>query len=178
MAEEITIARPYAEAIFKLAKEKNALSSWSDMLKALSEATSVEQIQALVSNPGIPTDKLTKIILEVCGNELDNEGKNLVTLLIENDRLELLPQLSALYEQLKSEYEGILEANIISAYAISDSQQERLVSVLEKKFKCKIKAKVNIDPELIGGVKIVIGDEVIDSSVRGKLETMSVALKS
>ncbi|MDV6344839.1 F0F1 ATP synthase subunit delta [Nitrosomonas sp. Is37] len=178
MAEEITIARPYAEAVFKLAKEKNALSSWSDMLNALIETTSVEQIRALVADPGVPTGKLAEIILEVCENKLDNEGKNLVTLLIENNRLELLPQLSALYEQLKSEYEGILEANIISAYAISDGQLEQLVSVLEKKFKCKIKAKVNIDPELIGGVKIVIGDEVIDSSVRGKLETMSVALKS
>lgn len=178
MAEEITIARPYAEAIFKLAKEKNALATWSEMLKAISEVTSVEQIQALVANPSISADKLLEIILEICGNELNNEGKNLVALLIENNRIEVLPQLSGLYEQLKAQYEGMLEANIDSAYAISDKQLEKLVSVLESKFKCKIKAKVNIDPELIGGVKIVIGDEVIDSSVRGKLETMSVALKS
>ncbi len=178
MAEEITIARPYAEAVFKLAKEKNALSSWSDMLNALTETTSIEQIRTLVSDPGVPTNKLAEIIFEVCENKLDNEGRNLVTLLIENNRLDVLPQLSTLYEQLKAQYEEILEANIISAYAISDSQLEKLVSALEKKFKCKIKSKVNIDPELIGGVKIVIGDEVIDSSVRGKLESMSVALKS
>lgn len=178
MAEEITIARPYAEAVFKLAKEKNTLSSWSDMLKVIAEVTSVKQIQTLVTNPSIATDKLSEIILEICGDKLDNEGRNLVTLLIENNRLEVLPQLSGLYELLKAQYEGILEANIISAYAISDDQLEKLVSVLENKFKCKIKAEVNIDPELIGGVKIVIGDEVIDSSVRGKLETMSVALKS
>ena len=178
MAEELTIARPYAEAVFKLAKEKNALSSWSDMLNALTEATSIEQIRTLISDPGIPANKLAEIILEVCENKLDSEGRNLVNLLVENNRLDVLPQLSTLYEQLKAQFEEILEAIIISAYAISDSQLEILVSVLDNKFKCKIKAKVNIDPELIGGVKIVIGDEVIDSSVRGKLETMSVALKS
>ncbi|MCO6428265.1 F0F1 ATP synthase subunit delta [Nitrosomonas communis] len=178
MAEEITIARPYAEAVFRLAKERNTLSAWSDMLKVISETISVGQIQALVSNPGVSADKLSEIILEICGDKLNSEGKNLVALLIENDRIEVLPQLSDLYEQLKAQYEGILEANITSAYEISDKQLEKLVSVLENKFKCKIKTKVNIDPELIGGVKVVIGDEVIDSSVRGKLETMSVALKS
>ena len=178
MAEQITIARPYAEAVFKLAKEKDALLAWSDMLKVISQVTSFEQVQALVSNPGITADKLLTIILDICGNNLNDEGKNLVALLIENNRIEVLPQLSDLYEQLKAQQEGVLEANIVSAYAISEMQLEKLVSVLEKKFKCKIKAKVNIDPELIGGVKVVIGDEVIDSSVRGKLETMSVALKS
>lgn len=178
MAEEITIARPYAEAVFRLAKERNTLSAWSDMLKVISETISVGQIQALVSNPSVSADKLSEIILEICGDKLNSEGKNLVALLIENDRIEVLPQLSDLYEQLKAQYEGILEANITSAYEISDKQLEKLVSVLENKFKCKIKTKVNIDPELIGGVKVVIGDEVIDSSVRGKLETMSVALKS
>lgn len=178
MAEQITIARPYAEAVFKLAKEKNALSAWSEMLNVISGVTSIQQIQALVSNPGITTDKLLKIILEICGNKLNEEGKNLVALLIENNRVDVLPQLSDLYEQLKAQHEGVLEANIVSAYDISDKQLEKLVSVLENKFKCKIKAKVNIDSELIGGVKVVIGDEVIDSSVRGKLETMSVALKS
>lgn len=178
MAEEMTIARPYAEAVFKLAKEKNALSTWSEMLKVISEVASDEQIQTLAANPSIPANYLLEIILEICGNKLNNEGKNLAALLIENDRLEVLPELSGLYEQLKAEHEGILEANIHSAYAMSNKQLEKLVSVLENKFKCKIKAKVNIDPELIGGVKVVIGDEVIDSSVRGKLETMSVALKS
>lgn len=178
MAEDITIARPYAEAVFKLAKEKNTLSTWSEMLKVISEVASVEQLKSLVTNPNITADKLTEIILEICGDKLNNEGKNLVSILIENNRMEVLPQLSDLYEQLKAQYEGILEANIISAYEISETQKEKLVSVLENKFKCKIKASVNIDPELIGGVKVVIGDEVIDSSVRGKLETMSVALKS
>lgn len=178
MAEELTIARPYAEAVFKIAKEKNTLSTWSEMLRIISEVANDEQIQSLVVNPNVPADKLNEIILDICGNKLNNEGKNLVALLIENDRIAVLPQLSGLYEQLKAEYEGILEANIISAYAISDKQLEKLVSVLENKFKCKIKTKVSIDPELIGGVKIEIGDEVIDSSVRGKLETMSIALKS
>ena len=178
MAEQITIARPYAEAVFKLAKEKDALSAWSDMLKVISQVTSFEQVQALVSNPGITADKLLKIILDICGSKLNDEGKNLVALLIENNRIEVLPQLSDLYEQLKAQQEGVLEANIVSAYAISEKQLEKLVSVLEKKFKCKIKAKVNIDPELIGGVKVVIGDEVIDSFVLVKLETISVALKS
>lgn len=178
MAESITIARPYAEAVFKLAKEKNNLSQWSEMLGNAAQITAVAPIQELISNPNIPAAKLKEIIFNIGGNKLDNEVKNLLSILIENDRVTIIPKLVEMYEQLRANHEGVLEANIISAFSMSDKQIDKLVVALENKFNRKVKAKVSIDQELIGGVKIEVGDEVIDSSISGKLEAMSIALKS
>ena len=99
-------------------------------------------------------------------------------MLAENNRIAVLPQISVLFEQLKSQHEGILEANIVSAFEMNNRQLSKLVSDLEKKFERKIVAKVQVDPELIGGVKVEIGDEIFDASIRGKLEAMANALKS
>ncbi|MCH6585039.1 MAG: ATP synthase F1 subunit delta [Proteobacteria bacterium] len=104
--------------------------------------------------------------------------KYFILLLVENKRVEVLPQVSDLFEQLKAQHEGVLEAKVSSAFAMTNLQLKDLVVGLESKFKRKIEAKVNVNPELIGGVKVEIGDEVFDASVRGKLEAMSVALKS
>ena len=118
------------------------------------------------------------MFLEICKNKFNEEGRNLIMLMAENDRLDVLPQVSELFEQLKSQYEGVLDAKIVSAFALNGGQLRQLVANLEQKFKHKINAKVSVDPELIGGVKVEIGDEVLDTSVRGKLEAMAVALKS
>lgn len=178
MAESITIARPYAEAVFKLAKEKNSLSQWSEMLSNAEQITAVAPIQSLISNPNIPASKLKEIIFDIGGSKLNDEVRNLLSMLIDNDRVMIIPKLVEMYEQLRDNYEGVLETNIISAFSMSDKQLDKLVATLESKFNRKVKAKVSIDQELIGGVKIEIGDEVIDSSISGKLEAMSIALKS
>ena len=99
-------------------------------------------------------------------------------LLIENKRIVVLSQISQLFEQLRAQHEGVLEAKIVSAFAMENRQLKKLVEDLEQKFKRKIEAQVSIDPELIGGVKVEVGDEILDASVRGKLEAMAVALKS
>ena len=178
MAESITIARPYAEAVFKLAKEKNSLSHWSEMLSNAVQITEVAPVQELIGNPNVSASKLKEIIFNIGGSKLDGEVKNLLSVLIDNDRVTIIPRLVEMYEQLRANHEGVLEANIISAFSMSDRQLEKLVAALENKFNRKVKAKVSIDQELIGGVKIEIGDEVIDSSISGKLEAMSIALKS
>tara|TARA_R110002073_G_scaffold157958_7_gene313333 strand:+ start:238 stop:774 length:537 start_codon:yes stop_codon:yes gene_type:complete len=178
MAEVITVARPYADAVFKSAVANNALSAWSDMLQFAAAVAEDDRIILLAGNPAISTKQLGELFLDICDNKLNDEGRNLVSLLAENNRIEVLPQVSALFEQLKAQHEGVLEANITSAFAISDIQLIKLVADLEQKFKRKIEAKVSVDPELIGGVKVEIGDEILDTSVRGKLETMAVALKS
>lgn len=178
MAESVTIARPYAEAVFKIAKEKNNLSQWSEMLSNAAQITAIASIQELISNPNVSATKLKEIIFSIGGTKLNDEVKNLLSILIDNDRVTVIPKLVEMYEQLRANHEGVLEANVISAFAISDKQLDKLVAALENKFKRKVKAKVSIDQELIGGVKIEIGDEVIDSSISGKLEAMSIALKS
>lgn len=178
MAEALTIARPYAEAVFRLAKADNTLPAWSDMLQFAAIVAGDERILALLSNPGVSAKHLGELLLGICGDELSNEGRNFILLLVESKRVKVLPQVSDLFEQLKAQHEGVLEAKVSSAFAMTDRQLKDLVVGLESKFKRKIEAKVNVNPELIGGVKVEIGDEVFDASVRGKLEAMSVALKS
>lgn len=178
MAEVMTVARPYAEAVFKSAVANNALPTWSKMLEVAAAVSENERVKLLVNDPVIATKKLGEMLLSVLNDDLNDDGRNLIMLLIENNRVALLPQISALFEQLKANHEGVLEARITSAFSMDDIQKNNLVANLEQKFKRKIEAKVSVDPELIGGVKIEIGDEVLDTSVRGKLENMAVALKS
>lgn len=178
MAEAITIGRPYAEAVFKSAQAKKTIAAWSEMLKYAATVSSEEHVNALISNPSVSAKQVADIFFEICENKLNEEGRNLIMLMAENGRLDVLPQVSELFEQLKSQYEGVLEANIVSAFALNGGQLKQLIVMLEKKFKHEINAKVSVDPELIGGVKVKIGDEVLDTSVRGKLEAMAVALKS
>lgn len=183
MAEALTIARPYAEAIFKLATAKgasksNTLQAWHDMLNLAAAVAADERIQALIGNPKVSSKRLGELLLGICGDRLNGEGRNFVLLLAENGRVEILPQVSELFEQLKTQHEGVLEAKITSAFAMNDAQLKDLVAGLETKFKRKIEARVSVDQELIGGVKVEVGDEVLDASVRGKLEAMAVALKS
>ncbi len=180
MAEPVTIARPYAEAVYKLAREKNALAQWSDALANLDAVVGDARVQAIISDPNVSAQQLEGLVLGVIGDKLDaavaNEARSFMQVLVQNGRLEMTPYIRGVYEGLKREHEGTLEANVISALPISDEQVKALVAALETKFKRKITAKVEIDPQLIGGVKIVVGDKVIDATVRGRLDAMATAL--
>lgn len=180
MAEPVTIARPYAEAVYKLAREKNALAGWSDALANLDAVVADVRVKSIISDPNFSKQQLETLVLGVIGDKFEaliaNEARNFVQVLVENGRLELTLHIRGLYESLKREHEGVLEASVISALPISDEQVKALVATLETKFKRKITAKVAIDPQLIGGVKIVVGDKVIDATVRGRLDAMATAL--
>jgi F-type H+-transporting ATPase subunit delta len=178
MAEARTIARPYAEAVYRLARGNNTLPAWSEMLQLAAAIAADESIRAIIGNPKVPARRLGELLLQIGGDKFDEEGRNFLLLLAENGRIEILPEISELFDQLKTQYEGVLGAEIISAFPMSDEQLKKLVADLETRFKRKIEATVSIDPELIGGVKVEIGDEVLDASVRGKLEAMAIALKS
>ncbi|MEK6594935.1 MAG: F0F1 ATP synthase subunit delta [Pseudomonadota bacterium] len=178
MAEAITVARPYADAVYKMAVANNSLSQWSKMLQLAAEIAEDEQVKLLIGNPVVSAKQLGDIFLEIGRSKFNAEARNLVMLLIENKRVVVLSQISQLFEQLKARHEGVLEARIVSAFAIENRQLKKLVEDLEQKFKRKIEAQVSIDPELIGGIKVEVGDEILDASVRGKLEAMAVALKS
>ncbi len=178
MAEATTIARPYAEAIYKLAVKKQSLDTWSETLRYLATVASDERISALDGNPSVSVRQLSDLFVSICSNVLNDESRNFVLLVIENGRVGILPQISESFERLKAQHEGVLDAKIVSAFAMNDGQLSNLMASLEKKFKRKIEATVSVDPELIGGVKVEIGDEILDTSVRGKLEAMAIALKS
>lgn len=180
MAEPVTIARPYAEAVFKIAREKNVLAPWADALANLDAVVSDSRVQMLISDPNVSAVQVETLVLGVISDKLDSgiaaEARNFVHVLVENGRLDVTTQIRGLYDDLKREHEGLLEARVISALPIGDEQVKSLVATLETKFKRKITAKVEIDSQLIGGVKIVVGDKVIDATVRGRLDAMAATL--
>ncbi|MBX9893583.1 MAG: F0F1 ATP synthase subunit delta [Nitrosomonas sp.] len=178
MAEAITVARPYAEAVFRLALESKDLSQWSKILQIAAEIAQDDQIKLLVGNPLVSAMQLSELILEIGGKKFTREACNFIKLMVENKRMHVMPQVMELFEQLKAQHEGVLEAKIITAFKLEGGQLNKLVTDLEKKFNRKVEAQVSVDPEIIGGVKVEIGDEIFDASVRGKLEAMTIALKS
>lgn len=178
MAEAVTIARPYAVAVYRLAKEKNALAKWSDMLGFAAAVTNDAQMQACIHDPKIASADVERLFLSVSQDKLDEPAVNLIKLLVEYGRLALLPDIAAAFEELKAQDEGVLEAEITAAAKPSDAEVKTLVTRLQTKFGKKVEASVKVDPEIIGGIKIVIGDTVIDASVRGQLQELAYTLKA
>ena len=177
MAGNVTIARPYADAAFKLARGAGALASWLEVLDRLAAITADADMQACISNPDLSADQLFGLLLDVAG-KLTDEQRNFVRVLVDNERLQVLPEIRDLFAALKNGHEGVLDARIASAFPLDDATLASLKADLEARFKARIDATVTIDPELIGGVRIAIGDEVIDASVRGKIASMAAALKN
>lgn len=175
MAELRTIARPYAEAAFGLAKEENAFAAWSEALSAMAAVVAAPEMKALIGNPALAPARLAELIASAAPG-LSKSQKDLLSVLAENERLAALTEISGMYETLRNEAERVLAAEVTSAYPMSDAQVAEITGLLEKKHGKKVKVSVNIDPELIGGVSIAIGDEVMDASVRGKLARMQSAL--
>jgi F-type H+-transporting ATPase subunit delta len=178
MAEPITVARPYAEAVFKLAAQANMLPAWSVALANIDGVVADERVQKLISDPNVSAQQLEGLVLGVVGTSVSGEARNFVQVLVNNGRLELMPHIRTHFEALKREKEGVLEAKIVSALPIGNDQVKQLVAQLETKYQRKVTAQVETDASLIGGVKIVIGDKVIDATVRGKLDAMAAALTS
>ena len=178
MAEPTTIARPYAEAAFRLAQEGNALPAWSQMLGLVSSVIADARIAAALDNPRLSTADKESLVLSVLGNKLDTLGRNFVRILIDGDRITLLPQIAALFEDLRNSAEGVAKAVIESAFPMSEGQIAELTATLQKRFGKKIETTVEIDPALIGGARITVGDTVIDGSVQAKLQAMATQLRS
>lgn len=176
MAEPATIARPYAEAAFRLAKDGNALAAWSDKLAFIAAVYQDPQMQAAIGNPKVTANDVEGLMLAICGERIDGPARNLIQLLVHNRRLAMLPQIREQFEKLKLEDEGKLDAKISSAYPLDDAQCNQVVNLLSSRFKRKINATVTVDPELIGGIKVEVGDKVWDASVRGRLQSMAANL--
>jgi len=176
MAEPSTVARPYAEAAFKLADGSGALAKWSETLAALATVSQDSRVRAAVGDPNVSEAKVAGLFISILS--LSGEGENFIRVLAENGRLDLLPEIRTQFEALRNQREGVVEAEIVSAFELSSAQLADLVQRLEKKTGRKVKAKVQLDRELIGGIKVVLGDKVIDGSARAQLGALETALKA
>lgn len=173
MAELSTIARPYAEAVFASARDDQALlASWSSLLSEFAELASIDDVRAALTDPRLNAAKRVELFAGLVRSPLSPAARNFIELLIDNGRILVLPQVAEQFELLKNQLEGTALADISSAFPISDEQVQQLVAGLEKKFGLKLKPAVTVDPDLIGGVRVVVGDQVLDTSVQAQLARM------
>ena len=168
MAELATLARPYANALFELAKAENSLEQWSRMLGVV-HTTSQHETVGLLNSPDLPANAKAFRVAEVCGDELDDRGKKFLQALAEHDRLSIVGEVRDQFELLRAEELKSLDVEVISAYPMSEAQSEALKVALNRRFEKEISIESRVDESLIGGAIIRAGDMVIDGSVRGKL---------
>jgi F-type H+-transporting ATPase subunit delta len=177
MAELTTIARPYAEAAFRIARDTNALPVWSELLRFLCEVAADPQAARALDNPKLTAADKAALLLSIGGEHLDATGRSFVKVLVDADRVAVLPQIRALFEALKNDADGVAKARIDSAFPLSDAQMAELKAALEKRFGRKIEATVNVDPALGGGARITVGDTVIDGTIEAQLAAMATQLR-
>ncbi|OQK16661.1 ATP synthase subunit delta [Methyloprofundus sedimenti] len=173
MSELATLARPYAEAVFKRAKEVGNSQEWSDTLAFLSAIMQDESLAAIVSNPRVGEDKLTALLLDICQDQIAGEANNFLKLLIENSRLILLPQIAELFENYKAEDEGYVDVDVITAYALTKAEEQSFATSLKKKLNKQVNIHASVDKTLMGGFLVKAGDSVIDGSISGQLQQLA-----
>ena len=177
MAELATIARPYAEALYKSAHaDLTSSQGGSSWLDALASVAGNEQLLSFADNPKVTAQQVYDIVAEVARVQLPPAGQNFLRTVIENGRLAALPEIAHQVRELKNSQSGASDAVVYSAFPISAEQLAQLAGTLEKRFGRKLNATVQEDPSLIGGIRVVVGDEVLDTSVKARLEQMKVAL--
>lgn len=176
MAEFATIARPYAKALISLAQEQNYIESWLSELKTLAEIVMQPKIQALIEQPECEDSVKAQKILSVMDNEPDAQLKNFVLVLAQNKRLLALPEIYALFQDYTLSLNNTKEAIVYTAYELNDAQFAQVVNELAKHFGAQLAVRQIVDTDLIGGIKVAVGDQVLDLSVQGRLNSLHVAL--
>ena len=178
MAELTTLARPYAKAAFEYAQAHQQLANWSAMLGLAAAVSQDDTMQRVLKAPRLTSTEKATTFVEVCGDKFDAQARNFLSIVSENNRMELLPEIADMFELYKAEQEKSVDVDVTSAFALNDEQQDKLAKVLSARLNREVRLQASEDASLIGGVVIRAGDLVIDGSVRGKLAKLAEALKS
>jgi F-type H+-transporting ATPase subunit delta len=173
MQENLTAARPYAEAVFELAREDNALGPWSESLQVLAHTVAHEDMAHLIKDPRVPEADLEALIVDIGGHRLIAKAKNLIRLLINNQRLAIAPAIAEVFERLRAEVENVVSVEVCSAYPLDREQQDTIAGAVSKRFGKGVEVSTTTDQSLIGGAVIKVGDHVIDASIRGRLNQLA-----
>lgn len=177
MAELATIARPYAEALFQVASRQDA-KAWGEQLAALAQVAQDNQLRQFADDPKVDTEQVFQVMVAAAKQPLLPGVQNFLREAIANGRLAALPAMVQQFHDLANAASGVADAHIHSPYPIEPAQLAEVVATLEKRFGRKLQAQVVLEPGLIGGIRVVVGDEVLDTSVKARLERMKVALSA
>jgi F-type H+-transporting ATPase subunit delta len=176
MSELSTLARPYASAAFEMAKEQGDYDRWSQMLSFMAAVAHDGELRRVLDSPRLSEEQAAEMFIAVCEDRIDDQGRNFISLLAENRRLPLLPEITALFEFLRREAEGEIDAEVVSAQEISDEQKKAIAKALKERLGREVNLTTRTDEALLGGAVIRAGDLVIDGSIRGRLNRLSLAL--
>ncbi len=176
MADHGTIARPYAIAAFRQAREEDQVARWSEMLELLEAVIGDRLMRGLIASPKVRREQLAELIVEVCGDRLTDSARNFVRLLAERRRLEVVPEIRRLFEAERKRAERRSEVHVISAFELPEEVRERIAAAMRERLGTDIDLSVEIDPALIGGAVVRAGDLVIDASIRGQLQQLAARL--
>ena len=173
-----TLARPYAKAAFEFASAAGQIDAWSGMLSLAAVAVDVPQVAELLKNPRLTSENKVQTLVQLFGSDIDEAFRNFVSTLGDNDRLDVLPTIRELFEELKAEAEKTLDVEVQTAFELTSAQLQTLAAALSKRLDRTVNPQQVVNPALIGGVVIRAGDVVVDGSVRGKLSQLAESLKS
>lgn len=177
MSEAITVARPYALAAFDEARKNNDLKGWSDVLLTAASAVENEQVRTLIMSPRVQKQQLQDLFLALCGGDkLNKQVRNFIKLLIEGQRLILLPEITAMFEVMRAEAEKSVDVVVTSAFDLTDAQKQKITAAMKKRLGREIRLNCETNPKLLGGIVIRAGDKVIDGSARTHLTELANAL--
>jgi F-type H+-transporting ATPase subunit delta len=176
MSSLTTLARPYAKAAFELAQAGQVLAEWDGMLDLAGQIVSDESMARLLESPHVSSPEAAAIIKDAAGDSFDGRFNDFLTVLADNDRLALLPQITVLFQALRSEAENRLAVKVVSAVPLDDDQAGRLKAALARRFDCEIQLENEVEAGIVGGAVVYAGDQVIDGSLRGRLNKLSNSL--
>jgi len=176
MAEAITIARPYATAVFAIANDKGELKSWSDLLAVLAQAVAVPNMQSVISSPSVNDEQVIGLLAEVAGELMSEDAQNFLALLAENNRLQLLEHIAVIFDELRAEAEQIMTADVTTARTLTSEQEQNISAALKKRLGRDVTLNTTVDESLLGGAIIRAGDLIIDGSALGKLNRLTNAI--
>lgn len=178
MAELTTLARPYAKAAFEYARDHDTLDQWSDQLATVAAVSAQETLQKLLANPSRTAEQQVAVLVDVCDNQLSAPVRNFLSVLADNKRLPLLPQIADLFGKFKASHEKSVDVEVVSAFELEDEVTRKLSEALSRKLERTVNVRSTTDASLLGGVLIRAGDLVIDGSVRGRLNKLAAAMNS
>jgi F-type H+-transporting ATPase subunit delta len=176
LSGDAALARPYARAVFELAKSQGDYQSWADSLALMAAVVSNDTMRSLLDNPSLTRSAAAELVIRACGEDIGDGEKNLVNMLAENDRLSQLPMIAALYGEFRDQAEGTVEAEVISAQPLSDAQKTAITEALKNRLGRDVQLNCSVNQDLVGGAVIRAGDLVIDGSAVEHLRQLSSAL--